>query len=93
MPLSHDALCPPVPPDVDFYRISLLGRLPDDLFDIFSPMLVKTMHGHTVLLGPVEDQAALQGLLARVQSMGLELEEVKRIRSSRGTGKRMPTVD
>jgi hypothetical protein len=79
-------------PDVDFYRISLVGRLPDDLFDIFSPMLVKTISGHTVLLGPVEDQAALQGLLTRVQSLGLELDEVKRVRSSRGNGRRAPSA-
>jgi hypothetical protein len=79
-------------PDVDFYRISLVGRIPEDLFEVFSPMLVKTIAGHTVLLGPVEDQAALQGLLSRVQSLGLELEEVKRVRSSRSNSRRAPAA-
>lgn len=77
---------------VDFYRISLVGRLPDDLFDLFAPMLVKTIAGHTVLLGPVEDQAALQGLLTRVQSLGLELDELKRVRSARGNPRRAPSA-
>jgi hypothetical protein len=79
--------------DVDFYRISLVGRLPDDLFDVFSPMLVKTIAGHTVLLGPVEDQSALQGLLSRIQSLGLELDELKRVRSTRGRGRPRPIAD
>ena len=32
----------------------------------------------TVLSGPVEDQAALHGLLRRIDSLGLELLEVRR---------------
>jgi hypothetical protein len=31
-----------------------------------------------VLSGPVEDQAALHGLLRRIESLGLELLEVRR---------------
>jgi hypothetical protein len=79
--------------NVDFYRISLLGRLPEDCHDAFSPMLVKVIAGHTILLGPVEDQSALQGLLARIQSFGLELDEVKRVRSARGVARRLRAID
>jgi hypothetical protein len=35
----------------------------------------------TVLSGPVEDQAALHGLLRRIESLGLELLEVRRFPS------------
>jgi hypothetical protein len=33
----------------------------------------------TVLHGPVQDQAALYGLLERIQDLGLELVEVRRL--------------
>jgi hypothetical protein len=35
--------------------------------------------GQTVIAGPVGDQAALHGLLAKVRDLGLELLEVRRI--------------
>jgi hypothetical protein len=36
-------------------------------------------YGQTAIAGPVADQAALHGLLARVRDWGLELLEVRRI--------------
>jgi hypothetical protein len=33
----------------------------------------------TVLYGPVEDQAALHGLIRRIEAFGLELVEVRRM--------------
>jgi hypothetical protein len=35
-------------------------------------------HGQTTIAGPVADQAALHGLLAKVRDLGLELLEVRR---------------
>jgi hypothetical protein len=35
--------------------------------------------GQTTIAGPVGDQAALHGLLAKVRDLGLELLEVRRI--------------
>jgi hypothetical protein len=35
-------------------------------------------HGQTIIAGPVADQAALHGLLAKVRDLGLELLEVRR---------------
>ena len=35
-------------------------------------------HGQTLIAGPVTDQAALHGLLAKVRDLGLELLEVRR---------------
>jgi hypothetical protein len=35
-------------------------------------------HGHTIIAGPVPDQAALHGLLVKVRDLGLELLAVRR---------------
>jgi hypothetical protein len=35
-----------------------------------------------VLHGPVEDQSSLHGLLDRIQSLGLELVEIRRLSAS-----------
>jgi hypothetical protein len=35
-------------------------------------------HGQTTLAGPVADQAALHGLLAKIRDLGLELLKVRR---------------
>jgi hypothetical protein len=35
-------------------------------------------HGQTTIAGPVTDQAALHGLLAKVRDLGLELLSVRR---------------
>jgi hypothetical protein len=35
-------------------------------------------HGQTTIAGPVADQAALHGLLAKIRDLGLELLEVRR---------------
>jgi hypothetical protein len=39
----------------------------------------------TVLQGPVADQTGLHGLLDRIQSLGLELIEVRRLPARDGT--------
>ncbi|HEX8133507.1 MAG TPA: hypothetical protein VF880_08760 [Actinomycetes bacterium] len=35
--------------------------------------------GHTTIAGPVADQAALHGLLAKIRDLGLELLSVRRL--------------
>jgi hypothetical protein len=35
-------------------------------------------HGQTTVAGPIADQAALHGLLAKIRDLGLELLEVRR---------------
>ena len=59
------------------YAISIRGRVGPGLLAAFDPMQVSTVPGHTVLRGALEDQAALYGVLERIQSLGLELEEVR----------------
>jgi hypothetical protein len=45
----------------------------------FDPLTSDTTQVETVLHGPIRDQAELHGLLNRLQSLGLELLEVRRL--------------
>ena len=63
----------------EHYEIRVKGKLNASVRSVFRGMKATTQPSETVLSGPVEDQAALYGVLARVQSLGLELLEVRRI--------------
>ena len=63
------------------YEIRVRGLLGDTLRGAF-PGLRTQAHGtETVLTGPLIDQAALYGLLAQIEALGLELLEVRRTSS------------
>ena len=60
------------------YEIRVRGLLGGMLLGAF-PDLHAQAHGtETVLTGPLADQAALYGLLAQMEALGLELLEVRR---------------
>ena len=61
------------------YEIRIKGRLSDSLLAAFEGLRATVEPVETVLHGPVQDQAALYGLLDRIQSLGLELVEVRRL--------------
>ena len=61
------------------YEIRVRGRLTDSLVAAFEGMNASVEPVETVLHGPVQDQAALYGLLDRIQDLGLELVEVRRL--------------
>jgi hypothetical protein len=61
------------------YEIRIRGRLSDTLVAAFEGMRASVEPVETVLYGPVQDQAALYGLLDRIQALGLELVEVRRL--------------
>ena len=61
------------------YEIRVRGRLTDSLAAAFEGMRASVEPVETVLHGPVQDQAALYGLLQRIQALGLELVEVRRL--------------
>lgn len=61
------------------YLISIRGCLGPNLHESFAPLNVTTGRGRTELRGRVEDQSALYGILLRIQSLGLRLDEVIRV--------------
>jgi hypothetical protein len=61
------------------YEIRIKGRLSDSLLAVFEGLTASVEPVETVLHGPVQDQAALYGLLDRIQALGLELVEVRRL--------------
>jgi hypothetical protein len=61
------------------YEIRIKGRLSDSLLAAFEGLTATVEPVETVLHGPVEDQSSLHGLLDRIQSLGLELVEIRRL--------------
>jgi hypothetical protein len=62
------------------YEIHVHGVLSDTLLVAF-PELDPHVKGHdTVLVGALADQAALHGVLNRIEALGIELLEVRRRR-------------
>jgi hypothetical protein len=61
-----------------WYEIHVRGEIPSEQMPEFERMTALVEPAETVLSGVVADQAALQGILARLQSLGLELVEVRR---------------
>ena len=52
------------------------------MLDTFDQMQSRAERVETILHGPVRDQAELHGLLHRIQALGLELVEVRRLPES-----------
>ena len=61
------------------YEIRIKGRLSDSLVAAFEGLSATVEPVETVLHGPVQDQSSLHGLLERIQSLGLELVEIRRL--------------
>ncbi|MGW0797776.1 hypothetical protein [Streptomyces sp. NPDC002692] len=61
------------------YEIRVDGHLSETLAQAFPDMEHVVMSGQTVLYGPVLDEAHLYGLLARCQSLGLRVLEMRRL--------------
>jgi hypothetical protein len=60
------------------YEIRVRGLLGGMLLDAFPDLRVQAHRAETVLTGSLADQAALYGLLAQIEALGLELLEVRR---------------
>ena len=61
------------------YRIRVRGHLGDTIRSAFPALQAKASGGDTVLTGPLPDRAALYGVLAQIEALGLELLEVRRL--------------
>jgi hypothetical protein len=58
------------------YRIRIRGVLGDTVLEAFPGLRARTESRETVLSGELADRAALHGVLATIESLGLELLEV-----------------
>lgn len=61
------------------YEIRVKGRLTDTVTNVFEDFTASVKPAETTLRGEIRDQAELHGLLEQIQSLGLELIEVKRL--------------
>jgi hypothetical protein len=61
------------------YEIRIKGRVGESVLLAFEGLTATTEPVETVLYGPVPDQEALHELLTRLQSLGLEVVEFRRL--------------
>ena len=66
-------------------QIRLKGRLPPPLASEFERMHFSTAPApvETMVAGSIDDDSALYGLLRRIEALGLEIVEVRRIDADR----------
>jgi hypothetical protein len=62
-----------------YYEIRVVGLLPPEALLDFDRLTASVEPVETVLYGPLRDQAALRGLLARFETFGIQIQEVRRL--------------
>ena len=67
------------------YQIHIRGRLGRTIRAAFPGLRAESQGQDTLLTGVLADQAALHGVLTRIEALGLELVEVRRL-----SGERLP---
>ena len=77
-PLEYDAHAMRDPRKDAPYEIRIRGVLGEAVAGAFPGLLAREDRGETVLTGRLPDQAALHGVLAQIEALGLELIEVRR---------------
>ena len=60
------------------YQFRVRGRLGETLLAAFPELRAQPLRSETLLAGQLPDQAALFGVLGRIEALGLELLEVLR---------------
>ena len=61
------------------YEIRVRGQLGTTMLRAFPTLRAERRGGDTLLRGCVADQAALYGVLAQIEALGLELLELRRL--------------
>jgi hypothetical protein len=61
------------------YAIRIRGHLGPSMLSAFPDLRSQVDGQDTVLSGVVPDQAALHGILSKIEAMGLELVELRRV--------------
>jgi len=68
------------------YEIRVTGVVPDDVLEEIENVRAVVQPVGTILRGTVVDQAALHGVINRLQGLGLELIEVRRLLDESAVG-------
>jgi hypothetical protein len=66
------------------YEIRVGGRLGEMIRSAFPGLRARIRGGDTILSGAFADRAALYGVLAQIEALGLELVELYRLPSAAG---------
>jgi hypothetical protein len=61
------------------YMIRISGRLGATALSAFPTMGSEVRGGQTVLMGSLEDRAAVYGVLAQIEALGLEILELRQV--------------
>jgi hypothetical protein len=61
------------------YEIRISGRMSDSLTGAFEDFTAAVKPAETVMRGELRDQSELRGVLDQIQSLGLELIEVRQV--------------
>ena len=61
------------------YRIRIQGHLGQKWTDWFDGLSITVLEGDTLLTGPLDDQAALHGLMKKIRDLGMTLVSINRI--------------
>jgi hypothetical protein len=62
-----------------YYEIRVSGSVPPEALLDYERLTASVEPVETVLHGPLLDQAALHGLLARLETFGVQILEVRRV--------------
>ena len=66
-------------PGSQMYEFRVRGHLGEALLSAFPDLEARTRGADTVLGGTLPDQAALHGVLAEIEALGLELLEMRSV--------------
>ena len=64
------------------YEIRVAGTIPPEALIDFEQLIADVRPVETVVHGPLQDHAALGGLLARLEASGVEIINVRRLHCS-----------
>ena len=71
-----------MPRRASMYAIRIKGQLGATALSAFPSMAYQLIGGETVLTGWLEDRSALFGVIVQIEGLGLELLEVRQVRTS-----------
>ena len=71
-----------MPTRASMYAIRIKGKLGATALSAFPSMAYQLIGGETVLTGWLEDRSALFGVIVQIEGLGLELLEVRQVRTS-----------